>query len=466
MSIILDKGRFKLIYESENKPKPNYSLSKKASKNKNPSKQPQTHLLKAYMGLSPNNRIKKKPFIKSYNNSTLNHVHNYKNSNKKNIDQKQLKYNRSFEGGLLNNELAIENNDIEANKNNNEKNKSNNAKRKNNKSNSNINIGQVFSSGNKSKTNHKMNNKTNKNIIKRLDEKFKSLENNIIDKKYENVIDHDEMIIATNKKLINLSKSNEIKNNTNYLSNIININNNIDENLINSSFENNKNDFKIMYVENYSDTVPDDMLILEIKLILEKILELQKSYHKEIDNILIHYFNNKKEYKNIINKYDVMQKKIILLQKISEKKNREENQNCFDIYNKSNFQEINNINKNEISIWKLMMNLEENENQLKEKKIQLKEIFKKCVFEKYYKIKNMNDIEKKIIENLMKKYKFIPHKENEINKINNAKSNNSLKKYNNKKILSPISQNKNINYFTNNKFKHKKLLNFSIKTKK
>lgn len=465
MSIILDKGRFKLIYETENKQKPNYSLSKKASKNKNPIKQPQTHLLKAYMGLSPNNHTKKKPLIKSYNNSTLSHVHNIKNCNKKNTESKQLKYNRSFEGGLLKNELAIENNEIELIKNK-ELNKFNNTNREKNKSNSNINRTQAFSSVNKSKTNNRINNKPNKNIIKRLDEKFKSLENNIIDKKYENVIDHDEMIITTNKKPEIITKSIDSKNNSNYLYNIININNNIDENLINSSFENNKNDFKIMYVENYADSVPNDMLILEIKLIFEKILELQKSYHKELDSILIHYFSNKNEYKNSISKYDLIQKKIILLQKFSEKKNREENQNCFDIYNKKNFQEINDINKKEIGIWKLMMNSEENEVKAKDKKIKLKEIFKICIFEKYYKIKNMSDLEKKIIENLMKKFKYVLQSESEINKIKNNKSNNSLKKYNNKKILSPISQSKNINYFTNNKFKNKKLVNFSYKSKK
>ena len=36
-------------------------------------------------------------------------------------------------------------------------------------------------------------------MIKKLEEKFKSLENNIIDKKYENEIDNEEMIITTKK---------------------------------------------------------------------------------------------------------------------------------------------------------------------------------------------------------------------------------------------------------------------------
>ena len=36
-------------------------------------------------------------------------------------------------------------------------------------------------------------------LIKKLEEKFKSLESNIIDKKYENEIDNEEMIITTKK---------------------------------------------------------------------------------------------------------------------------------------------------------------------------------------------------------------------------------------------------------------------------
>ena len=458
MSIILDKGRFKLIYEPENKSKTNYTLSKKTIKNQSQIKQ-QTHLLKTYIGLSPNNNTsKKKPFIKGYNNSTLYQGHNHKYTNKKNISTNKLKYNRSFEGGLLKNELIENNNDNKINKN---LNSVINNKQKN-KSNSKMNKTSIFSSGNKSKTNNQINNKTNNNIIKKLDEKFKSLENNIIDKKYENDIDHDEIIITADRKTDDISKSNESKNNINYLYNIINNNYNIDENLLNSSFENNKNDFKIMYVENYSNTIPSDMLILELKLIFEKILELQKSYHNEINTILYHYFIYKNEYKNIINIYNIIQKKIILLHKINEKNNRKENQNCFNIYNKRNFQELNDINNNEVKIWKLMMNSEDNENIMKAKKDKLKEIFKKSVFDKFNKIKNLNlsDIEKKIIINLMKKnkYVYVPQSESEINKIKNNKSNNILKKYSNKKILSPITPNKNMSYLSNGKFKHKKMV--------
>ena len=455
--MIIDKGKFKLIYESENKSKTNYSLFNKINKGhiKTPSKG-QQHLLKTYIGLSPsNNSVKKKPLFKKYNNSTLNQGKNI--NNKKYFNNNKLKYNRSFEGELIKNELLDNNND--------KKNKNNNlVNKKENKSNSKINKTNILYSGNKSKTNNQINNKTNDGVIKILDEKFKSLENNIIDKKYENDIDHDEMIITTNNKTDDISKSNksnESKTHNNNLNNIINTNYNynIDVIFMNSSYENNKNDFKIMYVENYSNNVADDMLLLELKLIYEKTVELQKSYHEEINNILYNYFINKKEYNNIVKKYDNIQKKIIVLNKIIEKKNRIESQNCFDIYNKRNFENINDINKKEFEIWKIMMNSEENEKAIKEKREKLKEIFRKNVFEKYNKIKCFNDIEKKIILNLMKKNEYVLQNENEI-KIKNNKSNNSLKKYNNKKVLSPITQNKNISYLSNTKFKHKKVASY------
>ena len=444
MSIKLDEAKLKSIYESDMKSKTNFSLSK--TSNKNQGKQ-QMHLLKTYIGLSPHKtNSKKKTLIKTYNNSLLYQVRN--NNKNPNLKTKKLKYNRSFEGGIIQNKVINNNNDNDYEHMNELYNFSNNnTNRKKNSSKTNRTPN--FYSGNKSKTNNRISNKNNNNIIKKLDENFKKLENNIIDKKYENDIDHDEIIITTNRKTND--KSNESKNN------IYIINNYIDDNLTNSSFENNKNDFKIMYVDNYSMTVPDDMLILEIKLIFEKILELQKSYHIELDNLLYHYIINKKEYKKIIFKYDIIQKKINLLTKIIQKKTREENHSCFDIYNKRNFQDINDINKNEFNIWKIMMNFEK-ENKYKEK---MKEVFKISVFEKYYKIiKNLSEVEKKIILNLMKKNKFILPNEN---KMKNNKSNNVLKKFNNKKILSPITSNKNSGYLSNNKFKHKKMASYKGK---
>ena len=458
MSIIYDKGKIKQIYESENKSKKSSSIPRKIIKNQIVIKQSH-HLITNYGDLSPNISMNKKSLLKTiYNSSTLNQGSIIKNLNRKNNNPKNMIYNRSFEGGFYKNRLN--NNTNESNLNIDHKNKD--------KSNSKIRPKPNFASEYKSKTSNKAH-----NSIKKYEENFQSLESNIIDKKFQNDIDHDEMIITTSKNTVDISNANEsknlfniINNNTTSNSNSI-INNNYisitEENLINSSFENNKYDFNLLYVDHYTESVPDDMLILEIKLLMEKILELQKSYHKELDIILNKYFLHKFNYKNIMSKYDIIRKKIALFQKFMEKKNRRETDNYLGVYHKKNFQDVNDINKTEFIIWKMMMNVN-GENVSKDRKEKLKEIFKISVFKKFNKMKNLSDIEIKIIQNLMKKYKYTMKNESDENKIKNNKSNNSLRKYNNKKILSPIT-NKNVSFLTNAKIKHQKIQSYYNKDK-
>ena len=69
-----------------------------------------------------------------------------------------------------------------------------------------------------------------------------------------------------------------------------------------------------------------------------------------------------------------------------------------------------------------------------------------------------------VIIYLMKKYKYTMKNESDENKIKNNKSNNSLRKYNNKKILSPIT-NKNVSFLTNTKLKHQKIQSYYNKEK-
>ena len=294
--------------------------------------------------------------------------------------------------------------------------------------------------------NYKKNNVEENMIIKNLDERFKSLENNIIDKQYLNDIDHDEIIVTTNKKNNNTQTSRlkmRGKNNTPLykLSNIIDENNkeeknedifmkiildkiilnnnNYDENyLLNSSFENNRNDFTIMYTDNYEQTVIDDMLSLEIKLLIEKMLEIQKSYHKELNLILEQNSKNNKIMKLLLEKLKNIHKKIFLIKQLKEKQNMQGNlYNFLGIYNHNNQHDISKINKNEFSLWNDMLN-----NNKENEKERLKDIFKKIIFERYYKINGkMNNIENKIVLNLMKKYKYILNrKENKSNIISNV----------------------------------------------
>ena len=327
--------------------------------------------------------------------------------------------------------------------------------------------------------NHKKNNFAEKLLIKKLEDKFKSLEKNIIDKKYESEIDNEEMIITSRKDEkgsntarlqikgrnlindnldLNLDYENIWENTDNNFMNaiynklILNDNYDLDEDyLLNSSFENDRSDFNIMYTDNYGDTVMNDMLSLEIKLLIEKMMDIQKSYHKELDLLLTRYNYNSKMLKSLIEKIKVLQKKIFLIKKIKESRENKVNMyNYLDKYNHNNQHDIYKINKNEFNLWNFILNEEKRKN--KEK---LKDIFKKVIFERYHKISGkINNIENKIVLNLMKKYHY-----NLKGKGSGIKSNNNT----NISIFHNQRQNINKNLITN---KYKKSINKNKKHKK
>ena len=532
MSLVYDKGKYKYSDIEQIKQRNNI-INKKAKLNLNLKKKIKTNsnnnskLYKEIAVSSPIRNInnnKKNTFLttyQNYSNITANtkEYANIYNNNKKNKISKKLKYNKSFEGNLLNNDLIFSNNfdfgsdeiyTIPHGKNQADKKFNNNSvilnnikqnktkikKNQHNKSiTKTINIHNHFN-----KNNYKKNNVEENLIITKLDEKFKNLENNIIDKKYENDIDHDEMIISTKKKNenINFQNNNRInatnkinnkilklsdaikdinnKNNFNTEDKIENIfmnifsNKNIidfDENyLLNSSFENNRNDFNIMYTEHYEESVMEDMLSLEIKLLTEKMLDIQKSYHKELNLIISQYNKNKQIFRILIEKIKSIQKKIYLIKKIQNNKNIKGNiYNFIGIYNQNSQHEINKINKNEFILWKNITSKKDKRFSLYNKE-KIKDLFKKTIFDKYNKLSGkINNIENKIILNLMKKYKYFPiNKKN--NGINFNGSNGDIIIKNDKNKLftaSPIQpnkkiikQNKNLNSNINNKKKHKK----------
>ena len=506
MSLIYDKGKPRQSIDknpSRIKKNENNQLNQKIIIKNNNKKNviKKTPLYNEYISASPleNFNCKKKPFLTTFHN--YNYLQNNLSNGNSNMNNKRqqinrLQFNKSFEGKLdrdnisknfdfLKDDMYInikeKNNENKKLVNNsvivNNRYKIKNKSKKNNKSitiNTNNNI------------NYKKNNAEENMLIKNLDERFKSLENNIIDKQYLNDIDHDEIIVTSNKKN-NLQTSRlkmRGKNNTPLykLSNIIDennkeeksedifmkiifdkivLNNNYDENyLLNSSFENNRNDFTIMYTDNYEQTVIDDMLSLEIKLLIEKMLEIQKSYHKELNLILEQNSQNTKIMKLLLEKLKNIQKKIFLIKKLKEKQKMQGNlYNFLGIYNHNNQHDISNINKNEFSLWNDILNNNKDE----KNKEKLKDIFKKIIFERYYKIYGkMNNIENKIVLNLMKKYQYVLNrKENKSNIIGNVaisttsdnKSKNRIKNLNSTNKHKKI--NSNINNINNKKI-HKK----------
>ena len=504
MSLIFDKTKYKFYSNFEQLKLKNNNNAYKNNPKKSSNKK--THLYNEYITSSPFRNInnnKKSAFLATYqNNSNImsNNKSEYENNfnNTKKINKEKLKYNKSFEGNILNGNSMFSkdfgnddlyNINIDKNLRNkkfnnsvilNKQNKIKNKKKHNNKSVATSNNSHIHK-------NYKQKNNIDQNlIIKKLDEKFKSLESNIIDKEYENDIDHDEMIISSNKKnninftQINNGKTSSKKNNKNYkLSNIIDDINNakieyiesslinifsnkndFDENyLLNTSFENYRNDFNIMYTDNYEESVMNDMLSLEIKLLVEKMLEMQKSYHKEFNLIINQYNQNEKIFKLLIEKIKMLKKKINLIKKIQETKNIKTNiYNFIGIYNHKNQDEINKINKSELILWKNITGQEDKYNELNIRK--LKDLFKQIIFDKYYKLfDKFNNIENKIILNLMKKHKYNISKKNK--EINNNGSIGNITNNDKKKIMtaSPIQQHKNLIKQTKNvnyKKTHKK----------
>jgi hypothetical protein len=195
--------------------------------------------------------------------------------------------------------------------------------------------------------------------------RYESIESKIIDRNYENDIDHDEIIIGSDKNNKNkngisnslfdsLHLNSEIKNEKKEALNTDE--NKEDDYLTDNHFENNKNDFTIMYIENYAKIINDDMLSMELQLLYEKILDLQKSYHGEYIKIFNKYNENKKYISLNIFKYKDIQKKIFNLLKIKEKLNGANQVNNFlSTQRKENKTSLKEINNKEINLWENML---------------------------------------------------------------------------------------------------------------
>ena len=382
--------------------------------------------------------------------------------NKKKKEENNYKHNKSFEDNAINNDILLQykiesplipgnldncgNEIIEIlnlNGNNGNGNQNNKIKKLKNKK---LNNSYILESKFKS-----MINDNNNNFI---DNKINNLNNYNNNSSYKNnkskdkdlfddEIDHKELIIGSNDKNDKYKnyENNLEKNNLNVL------NNNNDENLLDSSFENNKSDFCLLYTDNYHKNINNDMLTMEIQLFYEKILELQKSYHNEIKKLYKIYNDEKKLLKLVYDKKILLKKKIINLLNLKEKRNIIDNNNAFFGNNikKSISNDSSKINKNEILLLNKMFPIKEIIDEKNYKKTFLKQIFKKVVFDRYKSISfKLNDVEKNIINSLIKKYKYnekANNNNNNINNINNKKLPNNTK--NSKSTYMSKSTNRN-----------------------
>ena len=348
-------------------------------------------------------------------------------------------------------------------------------------------VGSAHSVKNSNKKNYNVyNNNLNasQDFPSKFSEKYQLIEDKIIDKNYENDIDNDEMIIGTNKKSNKSIKNNDIDNS---LINNITINNKEDNNdelnlyfkeniknenneeeySINNIFENNKADFGIMYIDNYEKMINDDMLLLELQLLYEKILDLQNSYHEEYSKLESQINKDKKFISLIIHKFKELHKKNFNLLKIKENNESKNKLNNFlYIQKKEHSSYVTEINNKEINLWKNMLgnNFKNKNNNYFDVKNEIKELFKNIVFNNYSYVKySLNDIENKIVINLIKKYNY-----KAIPEIKNKNSNKSGGiKTKKEKVVRPKKNNHRItnsNGLYENKINNK--MNYNIKNNK
>ena len=263
-------------------------------------------------------------------------------------------------------------------------------------------------------TNKRLNIKKNKTQInKKKNEKSSNLEIILTQNTEENLDDKEENEIKEEKK-INENKIDEetIKVKRNESEDIFNI----DEN---SNFERIKEDFLLLYNENYMNNIQEDLLKLEIELIFEKIVELMECYNIE--------YNEKKMEKEIIQnnfKLNLIEYKKIqkLIKKLEISKIDNEINNKIKKYKDKN--DYINVRKSEIEVFKNFY--KDNE---KNKNI-LKNIFSKIIHNK----NNPNIIN------------LIDNEKLELLLNANTDHNNTNKISTEKKLLSPVYQKNNIKY--------------------
>ena len=156
-------------------------------------------------------------------------------------------------------------------------------------------------SNNKKKTtNNKTNNNNNNNkTLKNKSASMKEIEiNKYIDtlkndnEFYDNILDkffdkYFHSLVEEDEEKTDISNSNIIINDINLNENNNNINNisNNNYDIDNSKFLQLKDDFNLLYTEDYLSNVQNDTLRLELELMIDKTFEIIKNYHQEINKI-------------------------------------------------------------------------------------------------------------------------------------------------------------------------------------
>ena len=228
--------------------------------------------------------------------------------------------------------------------------------------------------------NKRLNIKKNKTQInKKKNEKASNLEMILTQNTEENIEDKEKNEINEDNKV---NENNDNKES-------LNVEDNEKSALINAendNFERLKEDFLLLYNDNYVSDIQEDLLQLEIELFFEKIVELMQCYHAE-------YYQRKMEKEIIRNNLKLNFNKYKKIQKLIKK--LEINKIDYEIDNKGKINKNKNNDKNiinsEIGIFKYFFKDKNNE----QNKNNLKIIFNKIIHNKNNpNIKNIIDTEK------------------------------------------------------------------------
>ena len=282
--------------------------------------------------------------------------------------------------------------------------------------------------------------KIKKNRSKNISPKYDKKENMLLQ---NNKIKSEEKESIKNNNNINEKKeeNKEIKNEEKKIADNNNNNENIEEDNIyeDNEYERIKEDFILLYNDNYTNNIQDDLLKLEIELFIEKLAELISIYHyeleqKRMENKLINNEYNINIY--LYKKINKLIKKLELYKIDYEIKNKKSNKKSIQKEDKINLI----VNKTEIELFKNILPENKNKEKINKLKNIIVNILKK---EQNRNILSNNEKFNKWINNL---YNKINEKDNNTLLKNNSYYNldNTYKK---KMLISPL-------YPKNNKFIH------------
>ena len=292
---------------------------------------------------------------------------------------------------------------------------------------------------------HNIDLSTSISLIKKLDEKFKTIEEGIIDKNFEKNIDNDEMILTSKKTFFDLTCKEDIQipginRSISFELNSGYINNEERNSEIIDKFLNIRNDFELIYTDNYAKHVREDLLKLEVQLVIEKLFELQNEYHQILNSLRKDYFTVKSSFKENAIKFILLKKQNFSLQQQKEKIQFLNSLNTFVNNHKiKHDKEVVKINLEECALWKKIIDC--GENTKNKKKILLFKLFDKIVLNNKKNSGLLSEVEKMICDKINKKYNNKKKNLNQTNQhknINNDVKNN-VKGFNNAATHTTIS---------------------------